>query len=445
MKVCIFALHDCNKYYISVRKLVRSLVATGYDVRVIALLSQQTSHYEESDGARIFRVTNDPVLIARQLLHIPITIVKSIFHFISNVQHKLFHRNIPKKETNDTKLYLKQRKTNIIDVLIFQVISLISNSRYIWYLIYYVSCLRLVRQEKADIYHANDLVTLPIAWVCKVLYGGRLLYYSHELWLDLPGRKRTKLNKYFIRHIESFLIKRTDANIIAGESSSKELAKRYKISPPFVILNVPTFYPYEPSRLFRDRFKIPPTHKIALYMGVISPGRGIEQAIQSIEYLSNCVLVIFGFAYSQQYIDKLNEHIKNIGVMKKVYFYDAVPFDEVTRCAMSADVGLVLHQNISLNYYFVSPNKLFECMAAGLPVVGSNFPDIKRFVEEYKFGITCNQEDPKEIARSVDYILSNNERYISMKKNALEAAKIYNWEIESKKFQNIYHGLSMQK
>jgi len=125
-----------------------------------------------------------------------------------------------------------------------------------------------------------------------------------------------------------------------------------------------------------------------------------------------------------------------------VHFFDAVPYDEVTRYAMSADIGLVLHKNICLNYYYASPNKLFECMAAGLPVVGSNFPDRKKYIEGYNLGVTCDPESPEEIAEAINYTLSDETRYNEMRKNALEAAKIFNWENESRKLVTLYQGLS---
>jgi glycosyltransferase involved in cell wall biosynthesis len=81
-------------------------------------------------------------------------------------------------------------------------------------------------------------------------------------------------------------------------------------------------------------------------------------------------------------------------------------------------------------------------MAAGLPVVGSNFPDLKRYIEGYDIGITCDPTNPGEIANAINYTISDENRYNTMKKNALEAAKIFNWENESKKLVALYKGLS---
>ena len=155
----------------------------------------------------------------------------------------------------------------------------------------------------------------------------------------------------------------------------------------------------------------------------------------------DCCLVLHGFC-PNYYISSLHSLIDNNGVRDRVYFFGPVPFDEVSTYAMSADIGLILHKNVGLNYYYVSPNKLFEYMAAGLPVVGSNFPDLKRFIEGYEFGVTCNPDSPQEIAEAVWYILADNGRYEMMRNNALQAAKVLNWENESRKLVAIYDNLA---
>jgi glycosyltransferase involved in cell wall biosynthesis len=191
----------------------------------------------------------------------------------------------------------------------------------------------------------------------------------------------------------------------------------------------------------RDSLRIPTERKILLFEGRIDINRGIEEGIRSLRYLSNCSLVILGFG-PDLFISSLKRLTEKEGLSDRVYFFGAVPFDEVTRIAMSADIGLILLQNAGLNFYYASPNKLFDFMAAGLPVVASKFPDLKKYIEGYKIGITCDAMNPREIADAINYILSDENRYNEMKRNALEAAKIFNWGNESKKLVALYEELS---
>ncbi len=444
MKVCMFALHDCDEHHITVRKVARSLAEAGHDVRIIAVLSKGTDPYEEGDGARIFRVPLDPIhRKALRLVALPARMARKLVNLlVKEPSRGSFTARVEGGESDLAKDALKDNPASLWYRLARRLILLLPHS-CLSYLDYYFRSFRLARQESADVYHAHDLITLPVAWLCSRVSNGKVVYDSHELWLDRsrwPRAERSRINRFLVQRIESFLIRRTDANIIAGESSGKELSQRYRILPPTVILNVPYYRPFERSTLFRDKLGIPAEEKIILYMGRISYFRGVEEAIQSVKYLSHCSLVIFGFG-PDDYIAGLKELIKDEGLADRVHFFDAVPFDEVTRYAMSADVGLVLHKNVGLNYYYVSPNKLFECMAAGLPVVGSNFPDLKRYIEGYKLGVTCNPDNPKDIADAIGCILSDEDRYGEMRSNALEAAKIFNWENESKKLLDVYEGL----
>lgn len=480
MKVCMFSYHECNKYYITARRVARSLAQAGYDVRIIALLTNNTEPYEEGDGYRIYRVKLAPLRrVMMRLISLPARFGKKLLSLVRKESNSSSSRadeddvtsNPPPssagarlKSATDRGWYPVGGHVSVFHPLVlgYGLLRLLYRGvcrlwykmarwllvklpyAYLQYLDYYYRGFRLARQEPADIYHAHDLITLPVAWLCSRLTGGKLVYDSHELWLDRwrpDGRSR--LNRFIVMKLESFLIRRTDVNIAPGESVARQLSRRYHIAPT-VILNAPHYRPFERSTVFRDKLGIPEGEKIVLYMGRISSVRGEGEAIRSLKYLSQCSLVIFGFG-TDYCISDLKELIRHEGLTDRVYFLDAVPFDEVTRHAMSADVGLVLHKNICLNYYYVSPCKLFEYMGAGLPMVGSNFPDVKMYIEGYGLGVTCDPDNPRDIANAIEYILSDENRYNEMKENALEAAKIFSWENESKKLLALYEGLSSRK
>ncbi|MGB2885643.1 MAG: glycosyltransferase, partial [Dehalococcoidia bacterium] len=203
----------------------------------------------------------------------------------------------------------------------------------------------------------------------------------------------------------------------------------------------PNYQPAECSSLLRDEIEIPRGQKIVLYIGRITFNRGIEELLKSLRYLNGCSVVLMGYR-PDNYVADLERFIESEGLTKIVHFFGPVPFKEVPQYAASADVGIVLFRNVGLSYYYSSPNKLFECMAAGLPVVGSNFPDLKMFIEGYNFGVTCDPDNPKDIADAINYILSDESRYNEMRRNALEAAKVFNWENESRKLLALYEGLN---
>jgi glycosyltransferase involved in cell wall biosynthesis len=146
-----------------------------------------------------------------------------------------------------------------------------------------------------------------------------------------------------------------------------------------------------------------------------------------------------------KYIDEFQEFALSNGVHLRVSFFGPVPVEEVTLYASTADLGIAPIENVCLSYYYSSPNKVFEYMSAGLPVVGSSFPELRKIIESYHLGRTFDPDDPEDIAKAINDVLSDSGRYEQMKRNAIEAAKIFNWENESKKLLAFYRSLGKER
>jgi len=272
--------------------------------------------------------------------------------------------------------------------------------------------------------------------------GGKLVYDSHELYVERNRpKKQSQLAKFLLTKTESLLVKSADHVITVSESIGHELKKRYPIRRLSVILNVPSHHVVRYALSLRDELRIPEANKIVLYVGNITINRGLEELIQSIVYLNHCVVVIMGGASKPAYSEELRQLAREIGVEDKVYYFGPVPQLDVIAYTSSADVGAAPIKNACLSYYYCAPNKLFECIAAGLPVVGSNFPELSKVIKGYNLGSTFNPDEPKDIAAAIDYVLSDKNRYQEMKRNALRAAKVLNWKNESKKLLEIYRSV----
>lgn len=304
---------------------------------------------------------------------------------------------------------------------------------------YYSRSIKLVRKEPADIYHAHDLNTLPVAYWAKKKMGGKLVYDSHELYVETSGI--SSLEKLISKILERVLIRRSNRVITVNRSIANELAKRYKVPPPTVIMNCPKIDCTEKTpgdNPLRRELGLDSETPLILYQGGYSPNRGLQNLIMSAHYLSKVIIVLMGWGKLEQ---ELKDLTKTEGLSERVRFTPPVSTQELLYYTASATLGVIPYQFVGLNNYYSSPNKLFEYMAAGLPVAGSDFPELKKVIEGYKLGKTFNPDEPEDIAEAINYVLSDKERYNEMKKNALRAAKVFNWENESRKLLEIYKRL----
>ena len=131
-----------------------------------------------------------------------------------------------------------------------------------------------------------------------------------------------------------------------------------------------------------------------------------------------------------------------LGLSKRVHFPGYVPLEELLSYTASADIGLSLIQNTSPSYYYALPNKILEYVMAGLPVVASDFPEMRRIVQEYEVGeVVSDPSSSQEVAAAIVKILQDPERYQQMRSNTRRAAEILNWENEQRKLFSLYDEL----
>ena len=287
--------------------------------------------------------------------------------------------------------------------------------------------------DPADLYVANDLDTLPAAVALAGRSGARLLYDSHELYVEHVGPAgKTRARRMLQRGAERRLIGRADAVMTVNRSIAAELERRYGIPRPAVVMNVPS-RDHRAARAvdLRGELGLGPERRIALYLGGVSPDRGIEQLVDAARRLGDVTLVLMG-PVEAGYRRGLER--RSDGTAR---FAEPVPAHDVVRFAAGADVGIVPYRNTCLNNYLSLPNKLFEYLAAGLPVVASDFPELRRIVLEHGVGDTFDPEDAADIARAIRAVLDDPERHLQLRDRARQAAEVYSWERERPKLLSL--------
>lgn len=283
---------------------------------------------------------------------------------------------------------------------------------------------------KADYYFAEDLYTLPFVVTFSKIKGGKVFYDSRELYGHLAGLRNKQALQKILHKIERFFIYHVYSVITTGEMDSEFLQKEYGIKNTIVLRNLPIIKIVEEAFNFHKKFNLNDDIKILLYQGVVLHGRGFKLLFDIIKKINNTVLIIMGDGEQRNYYEELSE---SAGIKDRIIFMGKVPQRLLINYTSGADIGFALIENISLSYYYALPNKLFEYIQAGLPVIVSNLPQMKKIVDDYKIGIAVDLENEEDIAAAVLKLIEHNLFYEEIKNNCRIAARILNWNVEIEK------------
>jgi glycosyltransferase involved in cell wall biosynthesis len=288
---------------------------------------------------------------------------------------------------------------------------------------------------RPDVIHAHDLPMLPAAHICSKDRKIPLVYDSHELYTEeeLPKSAKKMLKAKERKYI-------MDANVITvNPYLKKEFESWYGKQGISIIENATARRPdFDPDRrydLFREEYALPSESRLLLYQGWFSPHRNLATLVKGMKYLDeSCYLLLMGYG---DYRDELSEIANDAGVSGNVLFVPAKSQEELLFYTASADIGLMPYlKSKNLNNLYSSPNKLYEFIAAGLPILANDLPYYHDIIEKFNNGIVRNIEDPESFAGAVKEMLSGD--LGQFRQNARAAYAELNWERESEKLLKVY-------
>lgn len=319
--------------------------------------------------------------------------------------------------------------------------------RALWMLGYLTTFLRWsIRATRASrhprVRHGHDLWGLAAAGLARAVRGrSRLVYDSHELFLEagaiahLPG-----FAKSMLRSVERALARRADAVITVNGSIASRLRLGYDIEP-IVVMNTPEIGSLPSGHRLRNTLGLH-ERPIVVYHGALSPGRGIEQLVEAIPLLPAAIAVVFiGDGVLYQWLRASADTAELSG---RLHVLPAVPIEEILDWIWDADVGVVAFQAVDINNTLGTPNKLFDYLTCGIPVVVSDFPEMRQIVTRAAAGVTCDPASPASIMAGIMTLLSPDAPAREQRRHRIQAtAKAeYSWALESERLLTLYRGLA---
>jgi glycosyltransferase involved in cell wall biosynthesis len=288
--------------------------------------------------------------------------------------------------------------------------------------------------KRSHILWANDLDTLLPNFLISRLKKTQLVYDSHEYFIMSVYKKSSKkiwhrLERSIFPHLKNV--------ITVNDSIKQAYEKEYKI-PVTVIRNVPYKNVNENQE---SEVIFPNGKKILIMQGMgLNENRGAEEAILMMQFLPEDFMLYFiggGTIWN-----KLKEMVLEMHLSPKVIFIDVIPYHEMMKYTRQSFLGLIFEKiYFTDQHMFALPNKFFDYMHAGIPVLSSKAVEIKSLIEKYNTGDFIDSFEPEKIAEKIIEISNNEELYNLWKHNTCKASEELNWETEEKILVNFMQHL----
>jgi glycosyltransferase involved in cell wall biosynthesis len=302
-----------------------------------------------------------------------------------------------------------------------------------FYLCLQVALFFYLWRKKTDVILANDLDTLWPAYLISRWRNKGLVYDSHELFTEAEGLTGHPVKKWIWSKLEQTILPKLKKMYTVNRTIAGIFEKKYGITVG-VVRNIALLESTLPSAT-REQLQLPIDKCLVLLQGsYIDPDRGGEEAVLSMKYLDNAHLLIIG---SGRAIPQLRLLVEKEGLKDKVTILDKMPFHQLRKYTACADFGLSLDKPLHLNYTYSLPNKVFDYIHCGVPIIVSDLPELRSLVEQHNVGLVVREMTPESLAVSIQSAMESNDKN-AWKQNCLAARESLNWQNESKVIQSYF-------
>lgn len=279
-----------------------------------------------------------------------------------------------------------------------------------------------------DIIHANDLNALLPAYIASKKLKCIVVYDSHEIFTENIGIVSSWIRRTYWRIVERAIIKNVDLVVSVSNAAAEYLSNLYNIPKPLVVTNCSKKPIIDNTVIKSDKFEV-------LNHGQFYEGRGYEIMVEAAKITDN-----YDISYVLRGFGRLENSLKQMVIdnnLNNVKFDPPVKTTELVSYARRSSVGIAITLPMNINFRLTISNKIFEYLAAGLPVIMSDIPEHRYLNEKYNFGIVLNENTAEALKDAVLLLYYNRELYEEYSKNAIKASNELNWESEFKKLIDI--------
>lgn len=348
---------------------------------------------------------------------------------------------------------LKSIGTRIYQRGVRQVLSRLYS--FFTYRTYEMVFAKPLRDWKPDIIHAHDGVTLPTAAKVAEELGSKLIFDSHELEAH-RSPPLSAMRRRQVERMERIYLPKADRVMTVTELAADYLARKYGINRPTVVFNAPPANPgpvppqwdvYDRADV-RSELYLSPRKFLFAYTGNVTLNRGIELAIIALSKLQGYSdpnerfsidyhLAIIGKPQSGQ--DAVIKNLaRTLKVADKVHFLKPVAPHKVYSYISTANASIIPIMPVTLSYEYAMPNKLFEAVLSGNPIIASDLLEMGPFIEKNGLGLTYSADNPDDCFEKMINLINNFKDFERDPEQQMELKRKYAWEAQEKKLLAMY-------
>lgn len=311
--------------------------------------------------------------------------------------------------------------------------SMIFKSGPLFYAFYNIRLFFFLLFRKTPYLLANDLDTLLACSFIKSIKGNMLFYDAHEYFTEVPEVVNRKNVQNIWKKIERFGIRRVDRMYTVNKSIAELYEKNYSKNAD-VVRNITSPERLPKHHISRKDIGLKETDFIGIIQGAgINIDRGAEEIVEAAAKIEGFQLLIVG---SGDVIPELKQKVEDKG-WDNICFFGKQPYEKLMQISQLADVGFTMDKDTNINYRYSLPNKLFDFIHSGIPVIASNLPEVTKVVKGHNVGLITSH-NISDIQSSIIKLKTERSLMEELKANCILASSILNWENEIEVLKKIY-------
>ncbi len=287
--------------------------------------------------------------------------------------------------------------------------------------------------SKFDYYFVGDVFLLPLISIIARLKKGMLFYDARELFGHLASLQGRSKQQQFWATVEKRFIGFATGVIVTGKMDGEYLSDLYQLRTTILLRNLPMLKEIDSSIDLREKYSLPKESLLLIQQGVVQIGRGFEPVFKAMKQLPQTYMIVLG---SGELIEEYKTLSLSMGLEDRVVWAGRLPQNELLQYTAGGDIGLAVIENISKSYYYALPNKMFEYIMTGVPVIASSFPQMKQIIDEYRVGYCVEPENIESIVEAIKQLEKElRGSKVQMQKNLKLASEQLHWENDFKNLE----------